>query len=504
VRIVSYFVTGQGARQKSLFAASALIALAPLWIMPTDFWDGEIIDFAFRRDDFEGLRAWFFESRWNLQYYLYEFIRAISKITGIGHRVLIPAITCLAVVGVAVEVERLAKSMLRLEGRAPFLAAIFALLFPAWHVLTSSVLLMHILCVWWVLLGYRLSKSRAAVVGLLLAAASLQLNSNFMFLGGLAFADYLSGRFLQRHDGPTIQRCVVWAVSLVGALLILKLGFPAYGQYAAYNIPRLSFALVVDFGRYLGACLPLLVILFALFSAAHRFQPAEKRDLVWRIGILLGLFSAAVIPYVVAGKPAHPEHFNEWTHRNAFLLVVFGSLTFATLAHVFEQRFLGSIARSRLFGTILTLCAISSAALLYLGYDFKVAQAGYMDSLGVALKKMGEPPSGGVSLVRDASSPIPARSYELNFLLEKAFGRAAWLNIILVPDLLQSLKEYSQLPRKYRTMWIFPDMTPDCVSVIRIRTHSTPWWQAKSWLWLLGLSEPPVTMTTKLTDIRCG
>lgn len=501
--MVPYFAVGEGARQKSLFALCALIALFPLWIMPTDFWDGEIVDFAFRRDDFEGLRLWFFESRWNLQYYLYESIRAIGKLTGISHRVLIPAIACLAVVGVAVEVERLGRSMLRLQGRGPFLAAIFALLFPAWHVLTSSALLMHILCVWWALLGYRLSKSRFAIGGLLLAAASLQLNSNFMFLVGLVFADYLSGRFLRRDDGPTIRRCVVWTVALVGAFLILKLGFPPYGQYAAYNRPRLSFTLLVDFGRYLAVCLPPLLVLLALFLAAHRLGTTEKRDLLWRIGILLGLFSAAVLPYVAVGKPAHPEHWNEWTHRNALLLVVFGSLTFATLAHVFEQRSFGSLPRSRLLGTMVALCAISSGVLLYRGYQFKVAQASYFDSLGVALQKMGEPRPGGVRLVLDEPSPMVARDYELNSLFEKTFGRAAWLTVVPVPHIFVTVKAMSQRPRSFRMMWIYPEMTPDCLSVIRIRTRSTPWWQAESWLHLLGFSDPPVRLTAKLTNSRC-
>ena len=324
-----YFVVGEGTRGKSLFAACALFALLPLWIMPTDFWDGEIVDFAFRHDDFEGLRAWFFESRWNLQFYVYELIRAVGKVTGIGHRLLIPALMSLSVVGVAVEVERLAQSMLRLEGKAPFVASILALLFPAWHVLTSSALLMHVLCVWWVLLGYRLSrrpgKSPGAVLGVLIAAASLQLNSNFAFLIGLAFADYVSGRFLRRDDAPTIQRCVIWAVGLSGAFLALKLGFPAYGQYADYNIPSVSIALIVDFGRYLAGGLPPLLILLGLLVWARRLGDVEKRELGCRVGILLLLFLLAVIPYVVVGKPAHPEHFNEWTHRNAFLLVVFAS-----------------------------------------------------------------------------------------------------------------------------------------------------------------------------------
>jgi hypothetical protein len=284
--------------------------------------------------------------------------------------------------------------MLRLEGRGPFVAAIFALLFPAWHVLSSSALLMHILCVWWALLGYRLSKSRSAIIGLPIAAASLQLNSNFMFLIALAFCDFLSGHFLQRGKGPPIHRCLVWAVALVGAFLVLKLGFPAYGQYADYNAPGLSIVLAIDFGRYLLACLPLLAILVGLSVEARRFQSAERRQLWARVGILLCLFGAAVIPYVVVGKPSHPEDFNSWTHRNPLLLVVFGSLTFATLAHVFEQHSRGSLQRARLFASVVTLFAVSSGALLYLGYHYKVTQVVYMESLGVALEKMGETPTG--------------------------------------------------------------------------------------------------------------
>jgi hypothetical protein len=308
-----------------------------------------------------------------------------------------------------------------------------------------------------------------------------------------------------REGGPPIQRCLAWAIALLGAFLVLKLGFPPYGQYEDYNAPGLSIALVTDFGRYLAACLPLLGILAALLVAARRFQGAERRELLCRVGILVCLFAAAVIPYVVVGKPIDPVDFNDWTHRNALLLVVFGSLTFATLARVFEQHSRGSTARARLFGCIVTLFAISSGALLYLGYHYKVTQAAYMESLGVALEMMGEPQPGGVTFGNPDPSGTdvgPFYFQEFNALLERTFGKAAWIS---TPNPLspQELNERFRDPRKYRTMWIYPDMTPDCISLILVERRSTGWRPEMNWLQLFGLVDPQM-ITARLFGVSCG
>jgi hypothetical protein len=337
----------------------------------------------------------------------------------------------------------------------------------------------------------------------LIAAASLQLNSNFAFLVALAFSDYLSGRLLQHGDGPPFKRCLAWAIALTGVLLILKLGFPPYGQYDEYNTPGLSSALLLDFGLYLAACLPLLGVLIGLFAFAQRIAADEKRALLARILILLCLFAAAVVPYVVVGKPAHPADFDGWTHRNALLLVVFGSLTSATLSQVFRQHDWGSKSRSRLFGSIVAIFAVSSGTLLYLGYHFKVHQAVYMGSLQGALKEMGAPRPGGVSFKISKFSKMDIRTFELSSLLEKSFGRAAWVTSArpLSPKALK--KKAKSTPSAYRTMWLYPDMTPDCVSKIRVVTDSTPWASPRGWLYLLGFIDPPFSTTAHLVEVRC-
>jgi hypothetical protein len=127
-----------------------------------------------------------------------------------------------------------------------------------------------------------------------------------------------------------------------------------------------------------------------------------------------------------------------------------------------------------------------------------------MNSLGVALEKMGEPRPGGVKFASEGSVSFRVTRYEINSLLEKTFGRAAWLTHRRGPPLLRHLKTQFQRPRRYRTMWIYPDMTPDCYSFIRVEAHPTPWWQAKSWLRLLGLSDSPVAITANMTEVRCG
>lgn len=499
-----YFVIGDSRRERGEYLAFAALAVLPLWLMPTDFWDGEIIDFAFRSGDFMGLEKWLFESRWSLLYYVLELIRLAQSATGIAHPVWIHGVGSIAVLGIASEVKRLSESTFALSAPATRFSAIFALFFPAWHVLASSVLLIHVLCVWWALLGFRLTRERHWLAGLPFVVASLQLNSNFAFLIGLACADVLAARWL--HGAPRIQVAPVvrWSIPLVVGFVGLRVVFPAYGEYTTYNAPTLAASRLADLADYGVLLLPYVGLGGAALWASRGLAAEPRRALRDRLSLISILAAFAVVPYVAVGKPARLLDFDEWTHRNAFLLVVVHAIVLALVADAVLRPTspTGPISRWRRLGV--GICVLASAAVLYVGYSFKVAHAVYTSSIIESLARAAPPRPGAIVLQLDRPGPMPIRSYEQSAMLAKAYGRAAWVgHVPRAPGWAARLRSEAMQPAAYKAQWIFPAMTPECHTVIRVHVQRRSGWEVLSWAHLLGLTETPLVADVTPRDVRC-
>jgi hypothetical protein len=209
------------------------------------------------------------------------------------------------------------------------------------------------------------------------------------------------------------------------------------------------------------------------------------------------MFLAAALPYVAVGKPAILGDLGGWTHRNALLLVVFVSLTLATAVDAAER------SRPGLAGVLLCALALASLLTLYAGHQSKVTQAAYQRALVTALREMGAPRPGAVSMRFDTPAPMELRNYVVGSLYHEAFGRSAWLVLPARAPLVRPVAA-SRRERAYRVKAVHPDMTPECVSRVRVTTRRDASWRWRSWAQLLGIPGPPAfRLEARLVDSRC-
>ena len=77
---------------RKLFFALAPILLflilvtAPILTMSRDMWDGTIIEYASMVNNYSGLKNWFLESGWFLQFPLSLFIIETAQVTGLSYK----------------------------------------------------------------------------------------------------------------------------------------------------------------------------------------------------------------------------------------------------------------------------------------------------------------------------------------------------------------------------------------------------------------------------------
>ena len=63
-----------------------LFVTAPMLIMPRDMWDGTMIEYASMANDYAGIKSYFFESSWFLQYPLSLFVIKSAQVLTISYK----------------------------------------------------------------------------------------------------------------------------------------------------------------------------------------------------------------------------------------------------------------------------------------------------------------------------------------------------------------------------------------------------------------------------------
>jgi len=501
----------------------ALLAIAPLWPLPIDFWDGRVLDYAFANHDFRGLKPWLFGSRWYLAYYLDLAINTVSDFTTVSYRFWITAVASLAIVGVAVEVFYYAERTLRLTPRYTLLAAWLALLFPAWHTLAASVMLIFIICVWLVSLGYRLtlhSHIMTRCTGVVVVLLSFQLNSNCSFIIGLCLAecifDFLHSGTIRR---ATWLRGVLLSVWALVTLLAIKLWLPPYGLYADYNHIALPHSLhdclpfilrTIDFLAWPMIFLMVPVIGYLavwLYNRKLADIASLPRALHAECGTALALAcltAAATLPYIAVLKSSHIYDYNDWSQRHAYLLCIPLSLMLAWMSQIATA----SLKDAK--GTVLIplLALLSFAVPLYIGYSHKVERASFELDVIEALKTKVAPPDGIVNIHYPDMADMTLRDYEASWLLWRAYHLRKWVagfghrlpvGHMEIPPLTQQVLAAKN--PAVNLVYLLPDSTKIvCDTDIFLSGQRLA--TATAWKWLFGLSPLPAFSISSET-VQC-
>lgn len=401
----------------------------PLLLISSDVWDGAMVSYGFRVGDLSGIKVMYFESGWYLQYYLYKAVYFISINTYISSELLIKLITIFSVFGISIEVKKLSNYLFELPEQSSNVSACFVLIFPAWFVLVSNVLVIHVLCMYLLLLGYRLVMvKRNYIFGTFFIILSFQLASNFMFFLGLLTSDY----FLRKSKNKTTNIKYLFLSSfLTVALFILSRDLVSgSGEYSNYNKLAFDMSIFKPFIAstvYFGIFIITLIFIPLIFLFKNIKDMTSKDDLLIYAIILL-LIICAAFPYAALGKSPYFMDFYNWNYRQSFLLSIPISLFIGYIYFKLDSLSFLKSKKNKIYFTILT--AIIFCTFLFTGYSYKFLSEFHRNAIIYSFKQIERPPNGIIGLnikSHEAAYLTKIRPYEFNALLHQAFGRAEWM-----------------------------------------------------------------------------
>ena len=430
----------------SPYAFSVFTVFLPISKTKSDLWDGQIIQYAIKNQDFRGLDSWFGMSGWEFQLLFIKLENLISNVTSVGFNSINRALIFASFVLLIRQTMFIARVILNQTGKIVVLSGLLLGSMPVWSNLTSSVLTIHLFCLAIGLYGLELiiSESKKKVlIGYILVLMSFQLNSLLMFIPGI-YLVYL----YEKSSQITLARNAIYKL---GILLFLSLGYfvtqkifnPNSSMYSDYNVilNPLNFdnlkVIAVNTAHFSSfLALPLLSTLLnfsnnlALLRGKVDFF--ERRAFLRQIFSILCLILFSVTPYLLVGKSSNISDYSDWSYRQAFLLVVPLSILTSKLLIGAPIRKNNSSSGAKYKSILISVVLLStSVSLLEMSFATRINRAEFDQHLIMTLGNLPKEPVPGALQITGEGIPGPTiRSYEANFISYQSFGNLGhWTRI---------------------------------------------------------------------------
>ena len=418
----------------ALFVAFVVI---PILIAPFDMWDGVHIQYASEKGDCRGLKIWFFDNM-NLFFSYSMFCTLIQ----IAHKLHLPYLTVNAIavllIGLVLlrETGLFARNELKLSaGYATFASALVAAS-PTLATRLSSVITVYIFYLGAGLLAVRFiheSKTGKIFAGVAILPVALHYGSMLTLLPALSYC-YDVMRRSGEHENwwclPSTKTLTIFAAVVVYYVLT-RMFFPSSALYEVYNAIA-SFDvrnLIVHIIRFATYLLPLFIGVGLVFLALMtfqktqgiRFQNVEGKPVVL---LLLGLFVAAVIPYILVEKSANIKSVFGFEARHAIPAAVVVALISAAVFNRLQQAMTTNFQRNVVAASAGFLVIVNICLLSY-GVIYKMNRQIVLNEVRNAIASIEKPlPPGLVQIVGEGFPGPIIYGSNATFLMYKATGRS--------------------------------------------------------------------------------
>jgi len=421
-----------------------LLVTIPMLLMKRDIWDGTSIQYASLVKDFSGLKMWFLDSGWILQYPFTVAIIKFSQFSHLSFKVTNAFIVFILMFFLLREVFFLCKKTFKLSKFSTYFSVVLVSTFPAWASLMSSVMTFHLSCIFAGLLSVRLIHGSGfkKVLGFFILIYSFGLNSNFTFLPVLSYCydffkkDETNSSYLIK---PSLRTISIFILGLTVFLThknffppshIYK-GFNSLILFSVYGFSKTIFHMLKS-STYLSAIIffSFLVFIFELvfFNKTHlSFDESDafkhyKMVLIY----LLVLFLSAIFPYAAVGKSNALWEIIDFYNHNAILFSVPVALFTACYLELLYVRYKSSLMKKIIQYSSLIFIFVN-LGLLMPSIFFKLHQTIFVYQIEQLMKenKAKVPDSGLLQIIITEGIPrtmAPIRYYEANFMMYLATG----------------------------------------------------------------------------------
>jgi hypothetical protein len=433
------------------FGLFSIVVILPLFLMPHDMWDGSIIEYASQIKDLSGIKVWFFESGWFLQYFFHKSMIDIAENFGISYNNINTLFVAFFMYLILRETFKFGFTQIKLTSNAAIYASVLTATFSGWSFLFSSVMTYHLACLAIGMLSVRLIHEKRLIyilLGFVLLIPSFTLSSLLVFLPIYSYVYDVAFKFNSfklLSYRLSLKTTLIFFIGLSYFAFIGNL-FPSFGLYDDYNqlvLTSLSYKniylMIIGLVHYFTFLIPTALVVTLIFllsyNAGKFFKTQDSSSILFSDNlhknltflILLGiLFFAAIFPYVAVGKSTSLWNVTDWNGRQSLLSIVPLSLISALfLQTLYENASSKASMHAILIGGLFILFV--NLSLLISSNIHKLNRHSFEFQLEDIIKSVkNELQPGILHIVGDGIPGPEMRSYESNFLIFRATGKSAW------------------------------------------------------------------------------
>jgi hypothetical protein len=307
-----------------------------------DFWDGAIISYGSSMQDLSGIKFWFFQSGWHLQYFQILTFHELSNVLSVSYIAVNKLIVFIFSILFLREMTLISKMHFHLEGKWLLALLIFLSASPVMSVLSSSVMAFHFLSLTICLIGVRwihCSSNYRLILGYFLIFLSLSYPANLGLCIGLSYLYDCSYSKKIRYIKMLNLNIALPEIRTYGVIILAlsfyvvhRLIFEPYGFWDGYYSLRNPFTLkgilvigyrsLEFFSHFLivGFSICLIQLINKNKIKIFSLEKFRNNSIVY-IGLFVFLMSSC-LSFIMVGKAASIIDIYDWSTRHALTFYI--------------------------------------------------------------------------------------------------------------------------------------------------------------------------------------
>lgn len=420
----------------SIFLIYFILSLVTL-----NMWDAYNFDYAFSRNNLDGLNLWAIEHSHRCYLLLINTLFFLKTKLNLSNELLFDIFNFSSLIFYISQIRIMGKIYFNLKKKWLNLLSVILLVLPIWEGFTSLPLGFYLFFFGISLLGFRFyfytNNNLKKYFGLILIIGSLCVQSNSAIILGLMICTIIKSKY----NKILILNSLFIFIVIVSIFLIRQFYFPAYNFWENYNEIKIIYLspqyLIKNLFNYSTFYLYFSWVIFFYiylnFKSKYKKKLLSKNDLI----IILILFISSVGPYLLINKSTDIFAWKDYLGRHAYLMSISFAFFFTLLfKKIFE---IDQNSRKKLFLICVTIFLFQGLFTQFSKFYFKIEATVFQKSFVDNLKKFKKPKSGLIQFKtfegikfndRDESDYLPGhriRNHEISVLFYKAYGEASWL-----------------------------------------------------------------------------
>ena len=419
-----------------------IFVFIPLNYIPQIF-DGVYVDHALETGNLKTVDFWYKDASRYIHFFIIYIIDILSKNTFIPTEILLDNLAILVLILFCFEVKKYSKLLFGLDERWSGLAALFAAIFPVWHILVAINISQYLFSIYCILFGYRnFIKNRKikTIFGFIFIILSFEVESNISFVVGLALVHIILNK-INKTNYISLSKFIILIIICVAYYLLKISYFPTEGYFENYNqlkwdliklnlTPVKLISNVLNYLTYLFLFIwiPIIYYFDVLFKNKIELNGIKKNYKFFNNYFLLIILSAfAILPYLVLNKSSNILYLADYYQRHAFLLAPISSIFFAMM---FRDMNKINIFKNKVnLNFYLIIFIFMNLILLNYGNIRKVESYHFRKNIVIELKNYGQIPKGDVQIIVK-NVPADLRSFEVSHIFYKSYNVAGWWGVV--------------------------------------------------------------------------